>query len=90
MRVVFGIIPLFVNYGIPPSAVEKKGFPATFAYMTIKNTSFYDRQLEKDNRAIEKIQKAKSAREIKRIEKDWHKEEQQDRIAFERQTRHDW
>lgn len=44
---------------------------------------FFSRQIEKDDRANEKMLKAKSAKEFQRIERAWRKEEARDRHNFE-------
>jgi hypothetical protein len=53
---------------------------------TKKEIDFFDKQLEKDNKAIEKIQHAKSVREIARIEKAWRKEEEKERKRYSREN----
>jgi hypothetical protein len=57
-----------------------------FLFDTQKGRDFFDKQLEKDNKAIEKIQRAKSARELRKIERDWRREEARDRQAFNKEN----
>lgn len=55
-------------------------------FETQKQRDFYFTQIDKDNRAIEKMQRAKSARELAKIEKAWQAEEAKDRRAFNKEN----
>jgi hypothetical protein len=62
----------------------------SFLFDTKQGRDFFTKQIEKDNKAIDKIERAVrrgDAKEIARIEKQWRKEEKRDRIAFNKANR---
>lgn len=61
-----------------------------FLFDTKQGRDFFSKQIEKDNKAIAKIERAGrrgDAREIARIERQWRREEKRDRIAFNKANR---
>jgi hypothetical protein len=61
-----------------------------FLFDTKQGRDFFSKQIEKDNRAIAKIEKAGrrgDAKDIERIERQWRRDEKRDRIAFNKANR---
>ena len=54
---------------------------------TPQGRDFYERQREKDSRAVEKMQQARSERELRRAEKQWEREAKRDALRFDREMR---
>jgi len=54
---------------------------------TPQGRDFYERQREKDDVAVERMQQAKSERELRRAEKQWEREAKTDALRFDREMR---
>jgi len=54
---------------------------------TPQGRDFYEVQREKDQLAVDRIGEAKSAKELRRLEKQWDREAKQDALRFDREMR---
>ena len=54
---------------------------------TPQGRDFYEKQREKDDRAVERMQEARSAKELRRLEKQWEREAKLDSLRFDREMR---
>ncbi|MCJ7789656.1 MAG: hypothetical protein MUP69_05645 [Candidatus Atribacteria bacterium] len=70
---------------------KERAFPQPFVFMLSRTErKFYDKQIEKDNKSIARIERAgrrTDVKEMERAEKAWRKEEKRDRKQFNKQAR---